>query len=653
MKKQAFIVVLWIALSLIVVSCSSAEDDRMIEQIDEPEVLDTATPVLVRPTEQVETPVPIEIDTATATETDQPQEPTPTQEIQDSSGDGLLLEQQLQALGFVEVGMIDGVLDDQTALAVKHLQWLNGMPLTGEVDPALYQQIMDGDLMRPVLKPPFLARALAHYLPGGIEIGFLKGRLVDLGYLDSADPGFNPYAFDGTTDAAVKEFQKLNGIPVNGKVDFSSWQVLFSQTVVMADGEFMLTPNSDVDWSTDFFPILNDPIDLAYDGQYLWVLHSSGDDAFDNLLVRIDPQAGLLGQAPPVLVGDSEAQMSEIVEMLYDGNRLWFLIPRAWEPPQIISLIPEYAEKFIHTTIMSGGDDGFSANALGFDGKTLWATDNDRAWAINRNTGKGYLSYQVGWLTQGEMAFDGKCMWMAGESGLTTFHTGGNYPCIVSAEAYRLPGGPVVFDGKRIWSADWNALYWLDVKSGMVGDPVMVGSGPSALIYDGLRLWVANEGDDTVQGIDPATGSVGPVIPTGRRPVALAYDGKWLWAANAGDRTLQRIDIQDYQIEIIQPTATPIPSPTVTRAPTATRTLPPLERNLRLITPNMRGDDVLLLQQRLFYLGYTEVGQADGVFGAKTDQAVRHFQTLNDLTVDGIVGPMTWEVLFSGNANSP
>jgi YVTN family beta-propeller protein len=651
MKKQALIVVLSIAFSLIVVSCSSAPGDSMIEQIGEPQVLDTATRVLT--TDQVETLVPSQTTTATATETDQPQEATPTQEVQDVMDEGLFLEQQLHVLGFVEVGMVDGVLDNQTALAVKHLQWLNGMSLTGDVDSALYQQIMDGDVVRPASKPPFPARALAHYLPGGIEIGFLKGRLVDLGYLDSADPGFNPYAFDPTTDAAVKQFQKANDLTINGKVDFNVWQVMFSPTAVMADGEPLLTANNDVIWSSDFFPILKDPIDLAYDGQYLWVLHSSGDDAFDNLLVRIDPQAGLLAQAPPVMMGDSEAQYNEIVEMLHDGNRLWFLIPRAWDPPQVISLIPEFAEKFIHTTIMSGGDDGFSANALGFDGKTLWATDNDRAWAINRNTGKGYLSYPVGWLTKGEMAFDGKCMWMAGESGLSTFHTGGNYPCLVSADAYSLPGGTVVFDGQRIWSAGWNALYWLDIKSGMVGDPVMVGSGPSALIFDGQRVWVANEWDDTVQGVDPATGSVGPTIPTGRRPVALVYDGQWLWAANAGDKTLQRIDVQDYRIEIIQPTATPIPSPTATKAPTPTATQPTLERTLRLASPNMRGDDVMLLQQQLFQLGYVEVGQADGVFGAKTDQAVRHFQTLNDLTVDGIVGPMTWEALFSNTAKRP
>jgi hypothetical protein len=38
---------------------------------------------------------------------------------------------------------------------------------------------------------------------------------------------------------------------------------------------------------------------------------------------------------------------------------------------------------------------------------------------------------------------------------------------------------------------------------------------------------------------------------------------------------------------------------------------------------------------------------ADGDFGSQTDGAVRNVQTFFGLTVDGIVGPQTWTVLFS------
>jgi len=40
--------------------------------------------------------------------------------------------------------------------------------------------------------------------------------------------------------------------------------------------------------------------------------------------------------------------------------------------------------------------------------------------------------------------------------------------------------------------------------------------------------------------------------------------------------------------------------------------------------------------------------QIDGIFGAKTEAAVRGFQDALDVTVDGVVGPITWRALVSG-----
>lgn len=37
--------------------------------------------------------------------------------------------------------------------------------------------------------------------------------------------------------------------------------------------------------------------------------------------------------------------------------------------------------------------------------------------------------------------------------------------------------------------------------------------------------------------------------------------------------------------------------------------------------------------------------QADGIFGPSTEAMVRHFQRLNNLVPDGIIGPKTWEAL--------
>jgi peptidoglycan hydrolase-like protein with peptidoglycan-binding domain len=87
-------------------------------------------------------------------------------------------------------------------------------------------------------------------------------------------------------------------------------------------------------------------------------------------------------------------------------------------------------------------------------------------------------------------------------------------------------------------------------------------------------------------------------------------------------------------------TATPLP----TAMPTAA-TAPALDRNLGLVEPRMNGKDVEALQERLLALGYA-VGEADGIFGPQTERAVIAFQVVNDLDVDGFVGPQTWAALF-------
>ena len=60
---------------------------------------------------------------------------------------------------------------------------------------------------------------------------------------------------------------------------------------------------------------------------------------------------------------------------------------------------------------------------------------------------------------------------------------------------------------------------------------------------------------------------------------------------------------------------------------------------------------VQLLQKRLIELNYLpKTTSVDGDFGTFTEMAVRNFQTLANLTVDGYAGPKTQTVLFSDSA---
>lgn len=61
------------------------------------------------------------------------------------------------------------------------------------------------------------------------------------------------------------------------------------------------------------------------------------------------------------------------------------------------------------------------------------------------------------------------------------------------------------------------------------------------------------------------------------------------------------------------------------------------------------GATVSFLQKNLISLGYGSLlapHGADGIFGSKTAQAVRDFQTKHALGVDGIVGQKTWDKIL-------
>lgn len=69
-------------------------------------------------------------------------------------------------------------------------------------------------------------------------------------------------------------------------------------------------------------------------------------------------------------------------------------------------------------------------------------------------------------------------------------------------------------------------------------------------------------------------------------------------------------------------------------------------RFLRYENILMRGPDVTVLQKKLNSKGYN-AGAVDGIFGEKTQLAVKTFQQSHSLPVDGIVGPETWSRLYS------
>ena len=71
------------------------------------------------------------------------------------------------------------------------------------------------------------------------------------------------------------------------------------------------------------------------------------------------------------------------------------------------------------------------------------------------------------------------------------------------------------------------------------------------------------------------------------------------------------------------------------------------EVNMKTLRKGEKGPQVMALQALL--LGYGgDLGRSgvDGDFGGKTEEALRKYQSRNDLTPDAIAGPKTWTVLL-------
>jgi N-acetylmuramoyl-L-alanine amidase/Putative peptidoglycan binding domain len=110
------------------------------------------------------------------------------------------------------------------------------------------------------------------------------------------------------------------------------------------------------------------------------------------------------------------------------------------------------------------------------------------------------------------------------------------------------------------------------------------------------------------------------------------------YASPSGRKNDPDFDMNAFRVAVKAILDGTAPSPTLIPA-----TEPPSIEGLASGRPTLRrgatGDLVKLIQQK------SALGVIDGVFGAKTESAVRGLQRTHGLVPDGIVGPKTWTIL--------
>jgi DNA-binding beta-propeller fold protein YncE len=88
----------------------------------------------------------------------------------------------------------------------------------------------------------------------------------------------------------------------------------------------------------------------------------------------------------------------------------------------------------------------------------------------------------------------------------------------------------------------------LRASDGAAAGIFAVGDGPSGIVFDGLNVWVTNNGDDNVMALRRSDGALLATLDVGRSPFGVAVSlldlvGSALWVANAGADTVSVINL--------------------------------------------------------------------------------------------------------------
>ena len=161
-----------------------------------------------------------------------------------------LLQEKLQELGYYS-GNITGNYQDGTAAAVKDFQRACSLPATGVADVKTQDKLYSLSI-RPTPTPSPVPTASPvpsptptfgpnQPFPGimkrgatGKNVQKVQQRLMDLGFFTYKKITNN---YMDVTVQAVKDFQKHNGLDVNGHVDEDTWNALFNDPTVRGIGD--------------------------------------------------------------------------------------------------------------------------------------------------------------------------------------------------------------------------------------------------------------------------------------------------------------------------------------------------------------------------------------------------------------------------------
>lgn len=128
----------------------------------------------------------------------------------------------------------DGIYGDETYNAVREFQVLNRLPPTGRVDLQTFEALAKAAVPKPEYECVLMIPSILEggVISSGEESGIvviIQSILKTLSVIyDFKDIGLTG-VYDTKTEAAVRDIQRINRLPLTGIVDPATWNVLVAE----------------------------------------------------------------------------------------------------------------------------------------------------------------------------------------------------------------------------------------------------------------------------------------------------------------------------------------------------------------------------------------------------------------------------------------
>ena len=535
-----------------------------------------------------------------------------------SEGEAVLaLQNALTELGFMTQAQADGRYGDLTVSAVMAFQLKNGYPQNGVADANLQAFLYSGKPLnasgvKTTVKTLAPIEGVSVYAGSkGSLVGTIQTRLQELGYYSGPITQVN----DTATAAALKAFQKANGLKADGVAGAQTQTLLFSGGAVASGA----TPTPAPTPTPTPAPTFRVPAASVGNG-------STGENAR-----LVQQRLKDLGYYTGKVDGKFGSGSVSALKRFQSNNGLkadgvagtttyavlfsWNALAATETPtpaPAAVTPTPVPVATPVPTPVEVTRENTVTVQ-LGVTGDAVLRLQE-------RLTVLGYY----------QSALDGVCK-ADDVAAIRTFQ---------QMNGLKVDGVAGYATQVKLYSQT-AVLYSGAIAAGTVNTATTLRMGSTGNEVTLLQERLAALGYYTGKADGIYSIATSNAVIAFQRANSLTRDGV------AGTKTLKKL----YSSEAVKASvATPTPAPKATSAPASSGTAVSLNTDSTLKLGD-NSEAVKNLQQRLIDLGYLN-GRADGKFGTATFTALKAFQKSNRLTADGVAGPKTLKALESTAALS-